>query len=281
VYPIDLHVHTTASDGKHPPSEIVRMAGEGRMKVVAITDHDTVNGLPEAIAEARKFPSLTVIPGVEISTDVPAGEVHVLGYFVNYADGGFRTTFEQMGNARKERAQKIINKLKHLGIHISWNRVQEIAGNGTVGRPHIAEAMLERGYISNFKEAFNKYIGRGCPAYVEWEKMTPVKATELILENGGLPVLAHPLTASDPGALTSELKAAGLAGIEVFYDSYCPEEIEICREMALKNDLIMTGGSDFHGLETNVETPLGGVMVPESSAESLFSLIKIHQANPR
>jgi len=277
VYPIDLHVHTTASDGKHPPSEIVRMAAKGGMKVIAITDHDTVGGLPEAIAEASKYPSLTLIPGVEISTDVPSGEVHVLGYFINYADGGF----ERMGNARKERAQKIINKLKRLGVHVSWNRVQEIAGNGTVGRPHIAEAMLERGYISNFKEAFNKYIGRGCPAYVEWEKMPPVNATELILENGGLPVLAHPLTASDPGALTAELKMAGLAGIEVFYDSYCPEEIEICREMALKSALIMTGGSDFHGLETNVETPLGGVMVPESSVESLFSLIKIHQANPR
>lgn len=273
----DLHVHTNASDGRLSPAEIVRKAAELGMAVIAITDHDTVSGVAPALSEAKKFPSLTIIPGVEISTDVPVGEVHVLGYFIDHKSARLRAIFERMGKARKERAQQIIRKLSRLGIHISWTRVQEIAGDGTMGRPHLASAMLEKGYIANFREAFTKYIGRGGPAYVEWEKMTPVMAAGLILETGGLPVLGHPLTASDPEALTAELKGAGLVGIEAFYDSYTPEETEVVRKLAKRHDLIMTGGSDFHGLDASIETPLGGAPVPPESAENLMTLAKKRQ----
>ncbi len=271
---VDLHIHTSASDGKYSPAEIVGMAAKLGLTTIAITDHDTLSGIAEAVTEARKFPGLTLIPGVEISTDVPAGEVHVLGYFMNDDDINLKSTFQRMGNARRERAQKIIKKLDRLGVHIAWPRVEEIAGDGTMGRPHIAEAMLEKGYISNFKEAFTRYIGRGCPAYVEWEKMTPVMAVELILKSGGLPVLAHPLTTTDPEAVTAELKEVGLVGMEVYYDGCTPAETASLEKLAEKNKLIMTGGSDYHGLDDSVETRIGGAPVPVKSVESLLALAR-------
>jgi len=166
----------------------------------------------------------------------------------------------------------MIAKLGELGIHIKWQRVQEIAGSGSIGRPHIAQAMLEKGYIASLKEAFTKYIGRDGPAYVEREKMTPVEAVELILLAKGLPVLAHPFTINDPETMVIELKAAGLVGIEAYYDSYTAEEIDRLVSLADRHNLIATGGSDYHGLEASTETMIGGANVPIESAEQLIAL---------
>ncbi|MFH0847422.1 MAG: PHP domain-containing protein [Chloroflexota bacterium] len=271
---VDLHIHTRASDGKFSPAEVVVMAAGAGMKVIAITDHDSVSGIAEAIAKAKSFPELTVIPGVEVSTDVAEGEVHILGYFVDYRDSELNSVLARMGNARRERAEKMVSKLGELGIKISWSRVQEIAGGGTVGRPHVAQAMLERGYISTFKEAFAKYIGRGLPAYVEWKKQTPAGAVELILKFGGLPVLAHPFTASDPTSLTAELRVVGLVGIEAYYNGYSQEETSQILNLARTHHLIATGGSDFHGLDSVLETPIGGAPVPAKSAERLMALAR-------
>lgn len=248
-----------------------RAAGLG-LTVIAITDHDTVNGVAPALTTARTFPELMVIPGVEISTDVPSGEVHVLGYFIDYNDNTLKTTLERMRSSRRERAQKMIHRLAGLGIKLDWGRVQEIAGNGTVGRPHIAQAMLEKGYINSLKEAFAKYIGHGGPAYVEWEKMTPAQTVALVLQSRGLPVLAHPLTASDPDTLTSELKAAGLVGIEAYYNSNTAEEVDRVLTLAKKYELLTTGGSDYHGLDDSTETMMGAAPVPQKSAESIIAL---------
>ena len=166
---VDLHMHSTASDGRLSPEGIVHKSAERGLIIIALTDHDSVDGIAPALVAAKAFPWLRVIPGVEISTDVPHGEVHVLGYFIDYTDPEFAVRLERMRHSRWGRAQGMIAKLRNLGIHIEWQRVQEIVGSGSIGRPHIAQAMLEKGYIDSIKEAFTKYIGRDGPAYVERE----------------------------------------------------------------------------------------------------------------
>lgn len=269
---IDLHLHTTASDGRHSPSDLVRLAASRGLEVIAITDHDSVDGVPSALQAAGQYPNLRVIPGVELSTEVSRGEIHVLGYFVDYLDNEFRTTLEEMRNSRVIRARKMVEKLNKLGIDISWQRVQEIANGGALGRPHIAQAMLEKGYINSMQDAFRGYIGHRGPAYVERSKLTPVEAVELIIKANGLPVLAHPLTGGDPQATVNELKPAGLVGIEVYYASYSDEEITPLLGMADKHGLIATGGTDYHGIDLTTETMIGDMDVPAKAADDLMAL---------
>ncbi len=166
----------------------------------------------------------------------------------------------------------MVAKLGNLGIHIEWQRVQEIAGGSSLGRPHIAQAMLEKGYIASIKEAFTKYISRSGPAYVEREKMTPVEAVALILRATGLPVLAHPLTINNLETMIIELKAAGLVGIEAYYNGYTADEINRLVSLAKRHGLIATGGSDYHGIDASTETMIGGADVPMESAERLIAL---------
>ncbi|HCP59962.1 MAG TPA: PHP domain-containing protein [Dehalococcoidia bacterium] len=271
---VDLHLHSTASDGRFSPAEIVAMAAERGLSVIALTDHDTVNGITPALEAARAFPNLKVIPAVELSTDVPRGEAHVLGYFIDYAAPEFKAALDRFRNSRVRRAQGMVAKLKDLGIPIEWQRVQEIAADSSIGRPHIARAMLEKGYITSFKEAFTKYISRDGPAYVEREKVTPSEAVELILKASGLPVLAHPFTVGDAETMIIELNGAGLVGIEAYYNSYSANDINTLTGWAGKHNLIATGGSDFHGLDLSTETPIGGAEVPMESAEQLFALAR-------
>jgi len=269
---VDLHIHSTASDGRLSPAEVVSKSAEKGLTIIALADHDTVDSIAPALVAAKAFPWLKVIPCVEISTDVPNGEAHVLGYFIDYTNRELRVTLERMRHSRQERAQGMIAKLKNLGMHIEWQRVQEIAGTGSIGRPHIAQAMLEKGYIASPKEAFTKYISRSGPAYVEREKITPVETVEIILRANGLPVLAHPLTISDLETMVIELKAAGLVGIEAYYNDYTTEEINGLVSLANKYNLITSGGSDYHGLDADTETMIGGADVPIESAEQLIAL---------
>jgi len=274
---VDLHIHSTASDGRLTPSDIVREAVERGLTYIALTDHDSVDGIAPAQAAAQAFPQLKVIPGVEISTDIPQGEVHVLGYFIDYTDPELRASLKRFKNSRLRRAQGMVAKLANLGIHLDWQRVQEIAGGSSIGRPHIAQAMLEKGYIGSIRQAFTEYLSRDGPAYVEREKMTPAEAVELIVNAQGLAVLAHPLTFNDPEAMIIELKAAGLVGIEAYYDGYTAEEINRLVGLADKHNLIATGGSDYHGLDPT-ETAIGGADLPLESVERLIALAK--QRNP-
>jgi len=269
---IDLHIHTTASDGKHTPVEIVDKAASLGLKVIAITDHDTTEGIPSAVETARNYPSLRLIPGVELSTDVAKGEIHILGYFIDYTDSEFEESLARMRNSRVERARQMVQKLDKLGIHLDWARVREIAGEGALGRPHVAQAMLEKGYIANLQEAFRNYIGHGGPAYVERDKLTPAEAVKLILDADGLPVLAHPLTSGDIEGTIVELKETGLVGMEVYYASYSSEEINPLLGLAYKHGLIATGGTDYHGLDEKAETTMGGMDVPEQTVEQLVAL---------
>jgi predicted metal-dependent phosphoesterase TrpH len=269
---VDLHIHSTASDGKFSPEAIVNKAAALGLTVIALTDHDSVAGIAPALEAAKAFPNLRVIPSVEISTDMPSGEVHVLGYFIDYTSDELKSALDRFRSSRQRRTQGMITKLRDLGIHIDWPRVQEIAGDGAIGRPHIAQAMLEKGYITSIKDAFSGYIEHGGPAYVEREKMTPVEAVALIVRSNGLPVLAHPFTIDDPETLVMELKAAGLVGIEAYYNGYTAEEIKSLVSLADRHGLIATGGSDYHGLDDSDETGLGGVEVPMEAAERLIAM---------
>jgi predicted metal-dependent phosphoesterase TrpH len=273
----DLHIHSTASDGRLTPAEVVKEAAKKGLRFIALTDHDTIEGIAPALAAAKSFPDLRLIPGVEISTDIPAGEVHVLGYFFDYTSRELLEKLEQFRNSRLNRAKGMVAKLDKLGIHLDWQQVEQIAGSSVMGRPHIAQAMLEKGYIDTFKQAFTDYIGRDGPAYVEREKVTPAEAVALIIKARGLAVLAHPFTAGDPEAMTIELKSAGLAGIEAYYNGYTDEEIEQLVAIAERHELITTGGSDFHGLDST-ESAIGGVDLPLASVEELIA--KARQINP-
>jgi 3',5'-nucleoside bisphosphate phosphatase len=271
---VDLHIHTTASDGKFSPAEIVRRAAAMGMEAIAITDHDTVEGIAPALETAREYPFLRVIPGVELSTDVPKGEVHILGYFIDYTNKEFRTNLEKMRTSRTERARKMVEKLQELGINIEWQRVQEIAGDGTLARPHVAQALLEKGYVTSFQDAFTRYIGHGKPAYVTREKLTPVEAVQMIIKAHGLPVLAHPFTVDDMEETITELKAAGLVGLEAYYALYSLEEIHAILGLTYRYGLIPTGGTDYHGINSDTETMLGGMNVPVQTVEQLVTLEK-------
>ena len=275
---IDLHIHTSESDGRFTPEEIVHRAAEAGLSVIAITDHDNVDGIAPALTAAAAFPQLRVMPGVEISTDVPDGEVHVLGYCLDYTDRELLGALERMRSSRVTRARKMVARLAELGLPVDWERVLEFAGEGSVGRPHIAQALLENGHIGSLAEAFDGYIGRNAPAYVERDKMTPTEAVELILAAGGLPVMAHPMTVPDPEATIGELQAAGLVGIEVYYAGHSTATVERLAALAARTGLIPTGGSDYHGLDddasASAETPFGQVAVPPESVERLLALAR-------
>lgn len=273
----DLHLHTTASDGSLTPREVVLKAVELELDVIAITDHDTVSGIAPALAVAKSYPQLTVIPGVEINTDVRKGEVHILGYFIDYHDPKLNRSLEELRNSRYERGKRMVAKLAEMGVNIEWNRVMEIAGRGSVGRPHIAQAMVEKGYVASLREAFDKYIGHDGPAYIERKKIAPLEAVKLVLESGGLPVLAHPADIEQLGRLLLKLKKAGLVGIEIYYDGYATETISHLEGLALKHDLIACGGSDYHGLDGSTGSDMGSVNVPQESVEKLISLWKSRQ----
>ena len=266
---VDLHLHTTASDGRLPPRELVRLAADRGLKQISISDHDTTEGLAEAFQEAQDHTSLRIIPGIELSTDIPGSEIHMLGYFIQHDDETFQEILRRFRRGRVDRAREMVEKLVALGIQLEWERVQEIAGDGAVGRPHIALALVEKGYCKEPKDAFPEYLGRNGPAYVERTKLTPTEAIQMLLKVGGVPVLAHPGYISDLDPKMPELKAAGLLGMEVYYAKFAPDMVDHLKDLAAEYDLIPCGGSDFHGLG-NTDEPLPGTMgSPLSTVERL------------
>jgi predicted metal-dependent phosphoesterase TrpH len=267
---VDLHLHSTASDGRFSPSELVAMALECNLLVIAITDHDTTAGLDEAL-EAARGTGLEVIPGVEISCDVPHEEVHLLGYYLDHHHSALQGKLRAMRDARLRRAKGMLANLEALGFPLPWEMVAELAGDGSVGRPHIAQAMLKMGHVASIDEAFDLYIGRNGPAYVERYKISPLEAVSLIKEARGAPVLAHPLKVMH---FLPSLVEGGLVGLEVYYNGYSAEEIQGLADLARKFDLIPTGGSDFHGSDVPDAVGMGGVRVPMESVERLRALVE-------
>jgi len=269
---IDLHVHTNVSDGKLAPAELMALAASRNVELLAIADHDAVAGIDPALEAGAQYPKLRLIPAIELSSHAPGNEVHVLGYFIQHNDPELIKELQVLQDSRGERARAIVAKLRGMGMNVSLERVQEIAGAGSIGRPHIAQALMEKGYVSSFREVFDKYLGQGGPAYVDRHKLTPAQAIGLILRFGGIPVLAHPTTLNLE-ALLPNMLAAGLAGLEVHYKDFSRDTRQEMAELARRHNLITTGGTDYHGIEES-EVMLGEAGVPEAVAESLFALAR-------
>ncbi|MFZ5453779.1 MAG: PHP domain-containing protein [Thermodesulfobacteriota bacterium] len=259
---VDLHTHSTASDGSYPPAEVVRLAKDAGLKAMALTDHDTVDGLAEALAAGEEL-GVEVIPGVEISTRYAGDTMHILGYFLDFRSGRLAERLAVLQQARKDRNPKIIAKLNALGIPVTIEQVERLSGGGQVGRPHIARALLESGYVTTMQQAFDIYLKNGGKAYVAKYRFPPAEALGMIREAGGVPVLAHPFTLElgSAGALRDllrDLQALGLAGIEVFYADHSPEQEALYLKLAAELGLLVTGGSDFHG-DNKPEVSLGKI----------------------
>ncbi|MGB9775883.1 MAG: PHP domain-containing protein [Anaerolineae bacterium] len=258
---VDLHVHTTASDGSLTPAEVVQLALEQGLAAIALTDHDTVAGLAEAWAAANGT-GLEIVPGVEISSDWPVGDFHILGLDVDPWDGPFNECLESMRAARLQRARKMLERLAALGMPLEWDEVVRFCnGNCAIGRLHIARAMVHRGYVSDVLQAFQRYIGRDGPAYVPRLRMTPVEVIGLIRRAGGVAVLAHP-AASGVVEHIPTLASLGLQGVEVWYPTHSPEDVRTLLRLARQYHLLVTGGSDFHGPGSGAGAPLGSVNIP-------------------
>ncbi len=260
----DFHIHSTYSDGRLQPAQLADMAHRNGVRVMALTDHDTTAGLAEMAETLRRYPEITLVPGVELSTDIPGSEIHILGYFVDVDDPEFQRELSRFREGRLGRGREMVQKLNALGMNITWERVQEIAGDASVGRPHVAQALLEKGYVQTIAEAFDRFIGREGPAYAEREKMTLEQAIALIRRAGGMAFFAHPTYAKDMENLLPAMKGAGLAGMEVYYKAYSEETIESLRRQAERYGLMPLGGSDYHGLGNEDDREIGMIPLPEA-----------------
>lgn len=266
---VDLHIHTTASDGVLSPAQVVQAAVEKGLIAIAITDHDTTDGLDEA-AEAAAGTGLEVIPGIELSAEQGDQEIHILGYYLDHRDAALRDKLGVLRHARRERAWRMVDRLAGMGMPVSWERVVRIAGDTSAfGRPHIARALRDSGFVGSIDEAFDRYIGLRGPAYVARYKLSPEEALRIIADSGGLPVLAHPWRHEE---IVPRLVTAGLAGLEAYYPRYSTDESRMLARLAQRHGLIATGGSDFHGYDDGAAQSLGEVPVPERSVERLRAL---------
>jgi predicted metal-dependent phosphoesterase TrpH len=248
---VDLHVHSDASDGSLSASEILSLATKIGLKAIAITDHDTVDGTVEALKNQQSYP-LDILPGIEISAECPSGGMHILGYLFEPEAPSLRRVLRVLQEARTERNLKIVNRLQRLGINITYDTVKEFQRRGQVGRPHFAQALVQKGIVPTVEDAFSQWLKPGRPAYVPKYRLSPAEAIEAILAAGGIPVLAHPnsVNARDEAeldALLADLKAFGLKGLEVYYPEHGPEQKAAYERLAIRHALVMTGGTDFHG----------------------------------
>ncbi|NLP14886.1 MAG: PHP domain-containing protein [Clostridium sp.] len=274
---VDLHTHSTASDGSMMPSEIVRHAKESGLSAVALTDHDTVDGIKQAVEEGKKI-GFEVVPGLEISLDYST-EMHMLGYFFDDSYMKIEPLLERFRRSREERNPKMVEKLNSLGFDITMEEVVAEARGRVVARPHMASVMVKKGYVKNVAEAFEKYISNGKPAYVKRDSLTPEKGIQTIREAGGIPVLAHPIYLRlDWGKLDellSKLVSAGLMGIEAYYVDNSQEDTGNLLNLAIKHKIVATGGSDFHGSfkpDIKIGSGRGNLKVPYEALERLKAL---------
>ncbi len=279
---IDLHTHSTASDGSFSPKELVRMAKDKGLKALAITDHDTVEGLPEAVEEADRL-GLQFVPGVEISCDLAETALHILGYWIDYRHRGLTRVLTDLVDYRTRRNHLIIDRFRALGIDLDYEEIAASAGNDVVGRPHFALALVKKGEVADTQEAFERYLARGKPAYVNKRRLTADQGIELITKAGGLPALAHPCQYGfrDENELREALKQlvdSGLQGLEVWYPTHSPRQSQLYLKLAREYKLAPTGGSDFHG-ESKPEIKLGTGVDGELCVEYevLENLRRVHR----
>ncbi len=262
----DLHLHTMFSDGTYTPEELIIKTKKAGLSAISVVDHDTVSGVEQVIEGAAKE-DIEVLPGIELSAEHHGLEVHILGYLINYKDNDFNKRLESLRQIRVERIYKIVAKLNELGIGLSADSVFELAKGSTVGRLHVARAMLEGGFIRSLAEAFQKYIGDKSPAYVAGFKFSPAQAIELIKSVGGVPVLAHPYTLKND-ELLNEIISSGIMGLEVYYPEHSQSMVNFYLEVAKKHHLLVTGGSDCHG-KAKPEVKIGSIKIPYELVEKI------------
>ncbi|HBI56851.1 MAG TPA: phosphatase [Firmicutes bacterium] len=243
----DLHLHSTASDGLLSPAEIVAHAKVANLEVIALTDHDTTAGLNEALA-AGEYHSLRVLPGIELSTDLAKEEIHILGYLLDYRNQELQELLGKIKGSRAERIKEMVSRLRNLGFDLTWQEVTAAAGKkaSSLGRPHVARLMVEKGYASSIKEVFSRWIGSGCDAYVPRYKLHPAEAIEIIQQAGGLAFLAHPGLLGQE-SLIPQLAGWGLDGIEVYHPEHRSAQAKSFLKTAETLGLYVSGGSDCHG----------------------------------
>ena len=277
---IDLHLHTTASDGAFGPADLVRMACQAGLDCIAITDHDSTDGVAAA-QEAGQALGVRVIAGIEFNTMWYGQSVHILGYFVNTENPELQAVVARQRDGRLYRAQQMVQKLAALNLPLVWEEILQRADGGAVGRPHIAKAMIAQGYVRDSNEAFDKFLGHGMPAYVEQPKLTPAEAVALLHRAGAAAGLAHPYNVEgadqvDLESLVPELAGAGLDAIEAYYTGYGAARRAAILRMAERFGLIPTGGSDFHGGGILSLAELGTIHVPPASLAQLEAAVKQH-----
>lgn len=273
---VDLHLHTTASDGVLRPSEIVRYAKAKELQAIAITDHDTIEGLKEGLSEGERI-GFEVIPGIEISAEHSPGSMHILGYFFDIHYPLLNERLGYLQKARAERNPKIVEKLNRLGINITFEEVVKASGGGQIGRPHVANVLIEKAYVKSFQEAFDRFLKKGAPAYVDKFRFTSKEALHFINKSKGVGVLAHPNTLgmngySDLEKLILKLVGEGLKGIEVYYPEHTTAEVAQYKTLAERYGLLKTGGTDYHGMEKNgldIGVGRGEMKLPYSIVENL------------
>lgn len=264
---IDLHVHSTASDGTLSPAAVVEAAHAAGISVLALTDHDTMAGVPEAMAAAARL-GIQLIPGVELNTDRTYGEVHILGYLIPPEQEAFQELLAHRRAARVRRGQRMVERLQELGCPITLDQVLRIAQDGSITRPHVARALVEAGCVASMEEAFRRYLYTGGPAYVPHEPFAPVDAVRAVLAAGGVPVLAHP-GRMQHREIIPMLVEAGLQGLECYYPEHSPEDTERFLALAAKYDLVVTGGTDFHGPGSTADRRIGSVSAPADVVAAL------------
>lgn len=263
----DLHLHTTYSDGVLSPYELIKKAKERSLRTISITDHDNVNAIDDAIEIGKEF-GVEVIPGVELSASVGDKEVHILGYFVDYNHPEFLEHLSMFRRERLRRAERIVEKLNNLNVPLKLEDVLERAGSASVGRPHIATALVEGGFAGSYREAFSKYIGYGCPAYEKKYHLSPTDALKLVASASGLSFLAHPGKYMADGALLQFINA-GLDGVEVVHPSHSPENTAHYRGIVNEYFLLESGGSDYHGGKKNDDDFFGAFTIPVDWVENM------------
>lgn len=274
---VDLHTHSTASDGTLSPEALVDLAAEKGLTALALTDHDTMAGVPPALARGAAC-GVHVVPGVELGVEWEgAGTMHILGYFVRYGDPRLEESLAGLRAERRERARRMVARLNELGCVVSFEQVEQIGSGEAIGRPHVARALLESGAVKSLAQAFERYLKRGRPAFVEKEELSPAEGISLLKSSGGIAILAHPATLrlgkKTLARCVEELKEQGLDGLEAFWSGHNAAQVESYTALARRLGLLITGGSDFHG-ENKPGVELGSgrrgnVQVPDSVLEAL------------
>jgi 3',5'-nucleoside bisphosphate phosphatase len=266
---IDLHIHSSYSDGLLSPEEIVRYAREYHLRAISITDHDSIAGFAEASAAGKRY-NIEVIPGIELSTRFADITVHLLGYFFDTNNSDIIEYVIQNRNIREERAKKIVARLHELGMKISFELVKLRANGGVIGRPHIADVLLEEGYVYSFRDAFEKYLGENKAAYIQKPALEPEEGIRLVHNAGGLVFIAHPAV-EITDAVIMHLIALGLDGIEVYHPKHLQTDIDHYMQIVQAHDLLICGGSDCHGPRNSNDIMLGTVPVPLVHLEQMKS----------